>query len=322
MLFIVYYHLLRWLVLDNPDCYIIRAFWIPLHVGVVVFILISGYFQIRPSSRGLIVLLGVLFVYSVPNIALAVKNAESTHSVIRAFLFISHSDFWFIKSYLGLFLVSPLLNLFIDNSSLCKRWYMISVFAIVSLYFGSFARNSFYVEGKNLINFMLIYQIGSILKTYSSKWRLWRCGWLIASYFALNCTLVILYLSTRGTSLNALLWKLSFPYNSPILILNAVVLFVLLGGIEFHSSTVNQLAKHCFAIYLLHSIPFLVYTIERPLVSGLFCYFNHNLFVTLPILFVLAFIIIVVCIVVDSLLSPIWKCIDRFGNWIQKTIGF
>lgn len=323
MFFIVFYHLLRWFVLDNPTYDWVRALWIPLHVGVVVFILISGYFRICPSSRGLLLLVGVLLIYSLPSIVSGIKNADSIHDVLHSLMFVSHSEFWFIKTYLALYLISPLLNGLFDYSSIRGQWYLLGVFALIVMYYGYFAKEVSFSEGKNLLNFMLIYQVGHMLKEYSSKWKALNWNRLVTGYLLLNIILVVLFTFTReGGWFGGVLWKACFPYNSPILLLNAVVLFVVFGKMEFRSTLVNRLAQSCFAIYLIHGAALMTVFVERPLISGIFHQCRDNVLATIPLLFVLAFIIMLGSIAVDTVLRPLWRMIDGLGERIQIRIGF
>ena len=43
-----------------------KAIYLPLHIGVVLFLLISGYWGIRVSGKSLFSLLSRMFVYGVP----------------------------------------------------------------------------------------------------------------------------------------------------------------------------------------------------------------------------------------------------------------
>lgn len=64
--FIVTYHILLVFVYPTTGESIYKALWLPFHIGVLLFILISGYFGIKPSVKGLIKLLGIVIVLSVP----------------------------------------------------------------------------------------------------------------------------------------------------------------------------------------------------------------------------------------------------------------
>lgn len=65
---IVVYHIFAFCIFQNyQDVSIFyKAIWLPLHIGVVLFILISGFFRIKPSVKGTVRLLSYMFVYSVP----------------------------------------------------------------------------------------------------------------------------------------------------------------------------------------------------------------------------------------------------------------
>lgn len=61
MFMIVLYHLLmRYSYTDGHLIY--RVLQFPLHIGVILFVLISGYYGIRPSIRGLMRLLAPVVV--------------------------------------------------------------------------------------------------------------------------------------------------------------------------------------------------------------------------------------------------------------------
>lgn len=67
--FIVLYHMLLFLngaqFVNNTDI-LSNALWIPLHIGVPVFVIISGYWGIRPSIKGLLKLLITVSIYFIP----------------------------------------------------------------------------------------------------------------------------------------------------------------------------------------------------------------------------------------------------------------
>ena len=320
MLFIVFYHLIMWFVKDNPTYDSLRALWIPLHVGVVCFVLISGYFRIKTSLRGFVLLIAISFFYSLPNIIYGILNSQNTYDIVHSFMFISRSEYWFVKTYLGLYLIAPLLNLFLDNSSKKGQLYLVFVLSLLSVYCGNFARDPMYFEGKNVFNFMLIYLIGHILKVYSYRWKSFNWYKLSASFIIINLILVVSFLFTRERWIGGILWRLSFPYNSPILILNAVLLFMIFGCLEFRSLTVNRLAEGCFAIYLIHSSTPLVNLIERPLISTVFQLTEGALSSFILLLFLLSIIIVFSCIIINWCFYPLWKAINCMGEKFQKKV--
>ena len=64
MFAIIAYHLLLFFVCVESDFVAYWALQLPLHIGVILFVLISGYYGIRPSLRGFCkLMLPVIFYY-------------------------------------------------------------------------------------------------------------------------------------------------------------------------------------------------------------------------------------------------------------------
>ncbi len=321
MFFIVLYHFLRWFVQDNPSHNGLQALWLPLHVGVVCFVLISGYFRIKPSSKGFIKLIVMVLIYSLPEIIIGVRNASGWHDVMHSLMFISRTEYWYVRTYVGLYLFSPLINVFLDHSSIKAKWYMLIISGIVSVYLGNFCRYYLYVEGTNIINFLFLYQLGQMLSYYSEQWRKIKVWKLLVAYALLNVMLVVGYYYSIETQGGELLWRLSFRYNSPILIINAVLLFVIIGHLSFTSSALNGLSAGIFAVYLIHGNHPLATSFQRNIVSVIYPYIsNYLLFVGTLILMSLA--VILLCLLINQLLSPVWKLSSRLGDLTYRKLGF
>ena len=108
--FIVLYHIFLMFIYPQSGQELYKALQIPLHVGVVVFVLISGYFSIKATSKGFIKLIVFFFFYSLPEIIYNFVNAGDTLHSFKSLLFFSNSHFWFVKTYVYLYLISPMLN--------------------------------------------------------------------------------------------------------------------------------------------------------------------------------------------------------------------
>ena len=318
MYFIVLYHLLMWLVLDDPSAIPLKSFWLPLHIGVICFVLISGYFRIRPSVKGAFRLIGVFFVFSLPEIVYGCIHANDWHEVLHSLLFISHSHYWFVKSYIGLYLFSPLINKFLLYSSRREQWYLLFVSMLVSVYFGMLSKTSLYNDGKNIINFLLIYQIGHFLKEYKPFWERISIWFYLGIYLLFNVGLIVVYWFYGGSWLGDQIWRFSFPYNSPLLLFNAIILFLVFGKLSFRSRSVNVVARGCFAVYLIHESTPLVSGPERSFVLSL-----YQSTASLPFFLIqlsgIAIVILCVCLIVYYLMNPFWALIDKVGGLLQES---
>ncbi len=66
MYFILLYHMLSFFIVKVDDAPLYKALWLPLHIAVACFVLISGYFHIKPSFKGIVKLLAPLIVCYLP----------------------------------------------------------------------------------------------------------------------------------------------------------------------------------------------------------------------------------------------------------------
>ena len=66
MFCIILFHLLLFFVEPNSGNPIYRAHQMPLHIGVILFVLVSGYYGIKTSLRGLCKLLLPVACFYVP----------------------------------------------------------------------------------------------------------------------------------------------------------------------------------------------------------------------------------------------------------------
>ncbi len=296
MFFIVLYHILAFYIVKIDDNVLYKALYLPLHVGVICFVLISGYFHINPSFKGLVKLLLPLLVFYVP---LSIIDIVFYSGNIRSLLFFSRSPYWFIRIYFFLFLISPILNAFLSSKK--NRIYMLCSLAFISVYMGFMQEPSLYT-GKNLALFMFIYTLGDFLHFYKSKTKRISIKTLIFLYLSLNVFLVSVYSFYSETYIGILLWRLSFPYCSPILIINSVLLFLIFSKIKLESKITNWLSVSVLSIYVVHHHNiFLCYFIQ-PVVYGI--YEVHYSPLLLILLYsCLALLIMAICVLLDRMLN-------------------
>lgn len=317
---IVYYHIFYLFISKTYDDPIYEAVQLPLHIGVIVFVLLSGYFSIRATSKGLIKLLSMFIVFTLPETIYYVTNAESVVEVIKHLFILSSSHFWFIKTYLFLFLVSPLLNLYWKESTIKQKWYMTCVLGFVASYMAITKGDSSMLSGKNLVNFAFLYYCGRMLNHYKNKWANLKSLHILFGYVCLNLMLVIGYIYTPHT-LQSAIWHLSFKYSSPILLFNSILFFILFGKMHFKSKTINYLASSSLAIYLFHGCrPYVIGTI------GQTAYWLHDNITSMPLFFLacalLALTVMTIAIIIDKLLTPIWNQFSKLGVYTYSKLGF
>ena len=315
MFLIVLYHLfLSFLYpLYGNDFY--KAIQIPLHIGVLLFVLISGYFGIKTTPKGLLKLISMMFVYYLPIqfVYIYLHSGGNLKEILKTLLFISHTPYWFMRTYICLFIFAPVINLYLNAVTHKKRILLLFSLFFISTYLGTSHGDPSLQDGKNLANFIFLYVIGNTLNRYKSYWERFKYSRLVPIFIGLNIILVISYLSVSSTSIIAKsIWVLSYPYCSPILLVNALLLFLIIGKMHLQSTRINYLASSTLAIYLIHSQPVILNSIGKVVPVLRDWSFDNVSFLLLIICYTLA--IMLVSIFIDKALQPIWNYVIRLGN--------
>lgn len=263
---IVFYHILCAYLYYSPNaCHIhlLEALLPTIHIGVLLFVLISGYFGIHASLKGVLRLLFMVAIYYLPlEIFCIVQEGESTGcQILHTLHFIGYTPYWFVRTYLILYIFSPILNSFWETSPLRKRWIIVVLLIFVSLFIGNSLpwkglEDSSLAYGKNLVTFASLYYIGRMLNEYETHWQRWSI-WILMSLFIfynVSSFCILNILPTRSY-----VWELAnsllFNYNSLGLLINALLLFIIIGHLHFSSSFVNEIAGTMFAVYIIHCHP-------------------------------------------------------------------
>lgn len=292
-------------VIGNDNNIIYKALCIPLHVGVLCFVLISGYFHIRPSWTGLFKLIFPLLVYYIP---LTIYGIYVYDTPIKELLFLSNSPYWFVRVYLFLFLIAPVLNSFLENEK--HRNYILAVLAFISIYMGMMNEPTLH-NGKNIVYFSFLYVLGDFIKKNETAFFKIKTPILVLSYFIMNLLLVFLFCRNFNNAIGTAIWKFSYIYCSPILIINATLLFLIISRIRFHSSWINYLSGSAFTMYILHHQYVILYKLIGPTVE----YFKSKSLNTCEFLIVLLLITIVImlgCVFVDFFFKKIKREMIQF----------
>lgn len=306
MFFIILYHQIIYFIYPwNNDLYF-KAVQIPLHVGVIIFILISGYWGIKASFKGFIKLILPVFVYYI-GFTLIYKLISPNYNIkSQDFLFISQSPYWFIRTYIYLYLLSPFINKMIHILNDKMNIVLLLTLGFISLYMGIISIDTSLYEGKNIINFVFVYLIGHhINKNKDNIYTVNQNIWIIL-YILLNVSIIAIYYLSYNTIGENILWNCSFNYCSPLLITNAILFFIIFGYFNIHSGSINYIASSTFAMYIIHEHPIIKNSIIRSLDLLLYDQISSPfiLFISLSIITI---IMMFFMIILDKILTPIWS---------------
>lgn len=236
-------------------------------IAVDVFILISGYFSIRPNVKSIVNLLFCCLFYSV-GVRLVyytvgwLSGNQLQFGFWESFLFISNSV-WFVADYLMLMIFAPILNVFVEKVSNRMLVTTVSLMLFFAFYFGLFRGVLVeYISGFSFVTFILLYMIGRTLRQ-NKEWIERHIGFLAiwGGYIVglVGLLMLVIYAGIQGKAsyyyLDHLGTSRIFTYTNPFLILSAICFFWLFAKKEFYTPMINKVSKSVFAILLIHTNP-------------------------------------------------------------------
>lgn len=323
MFFIVSYHLISYCLYliphDNGFDNIYESILPILHIGVILFILISGYYKIRPSISGLCKLLFIVFIYYLP-IEL-IRCIHHNGNILSTIMFITNTPYWFIRTYLYLYIIAPLLNKFIETATQKSINLLLVALAVISIYFGSTRGDSSLIDGKNLVNFIFLYFAGYSLEHYRHKWQSISYSYLLVGFLLINTIVIIsLLLYNRESSIGSYIWRLVFPYCSPILIFNAILVFMIFSKLNIRSAFINICASSMFSVYIIHCHPAFHEYIIMPICHNISSFLCHSIINYIGIVLLTTICLMALCVIIDKCCTPLWNYSNKLFKLLDNKI--
>lgn len=162
---------------DNPLNAWTRTFFESATIVCVnVFILISGWFGIKPSARGFLNFIFQCFYFLLGLYIIAIICGQAQLSFRGTAYVLGLTSNWFITAYAALYILSPILNAYVEKAS--KR-----NFAILLILFFTFQTiwgwrgiaSNWITDGYSCFSFIGLYLLGRYTRLYGIPY-LTHCG--------------------------------------------------------------------------------------------------------------------------------------------------
>lgn len=297
-------------LISNPLNAFSRIFFQSLSIVCVnVFILISGWFGIKPSIKGICSFLFqcLYFYIGACIIHSFISGNQLSIYDLRTCILLTKSAGWFIISYLGLYVLSPILNEFLKLDKALIRKVLIG-FYIFQSYFWIGGSVSFLSDGYSTFSFIGLYLLGRYLYLNKSDVYKWGgIGYIIAVILISLLSVII----TRGhISLSV------FAYDNPLIV--AASAFLLLSFSNLRLGTIkwlNWISKSAFAVYLFHCN---YYTLNYYTKYCLSIYKANSGIVYLLSIFAFMCLVFIIAILLDQPRKWIWNLISALFSTKKK----
>ena len=218
-------------------------------LAVNCFVMISGYFRIKQSWRGIVGLWLQLFFYACLTLfaSLFLKQEQSLIACLTRIAFpLSESGLWFIVAYIGLYLFAPIINSALDYQTKRQKVYSLVFLLIIDVYLGYMHQaEEITTGGYHLFHFIVLYWLGNCIHEFKPWIDIMKWGGLFWLVVIVN------------TGLHAV--KMSFPpiaiiysmrYNAPMILVASFCLFAWATQWTLQSSLVNRIAKSVLSVYI------------------------------------------------------------------------
>ena len=288
-------------------------------VCVNVFVLLSGWFGIRSSWKGFFKFIFQVAFFSIGLFILGLSMGWTTFSwenLLGALTFTNVPAteyiplYWFIVSYMGLYLFAPVLNAFIETASRHKLGAVTLAFFVFQSLYGWILGNEWtmFKDGYSTFSFIGLYLLAQYVRKYPMKWTQFAAKTDLGIYAFL--ALLIAAIGFAGvwfeiSGLNTLV----LAYSNPLVIMESLFLILFFSKIHIQSSVINYIAGSAFSVFLVHLNPnFYFEAFKRP-INQIDASYSPWMATLLIFLFMLG--IYVVAVLVDQLRIILWNIINR-----------
>ena len=309
-------------IIENCNSSILRSLCESFsEVCVNAFILISGWFGIRvKAERFFELIFQILFICILSYAVLWFIGSAYNMSINQwiDLFFFKYGTYWFVRSYIILYVFAPILNSFVENSSRFQIKRFLIVFYIVQTVYGFYNSGGWFSSGYSPLSFMGLYLLARYIRIYPGRYVQWHRRTDMAVYVLVSsinalCSLLLTYIFGKGGTI-------LYQYSSPLVIISSIYFFLFFTKLSISCNYINWISSSCFAAYILHCSPFLFRSYYTEVIQSWFEQETRLSFFVNTVLLILAYFTIAVLL--DKVRMLIWgkavSCIHKAKGVLQN----
>ena len=269
-------------------------------VCVNSFILLSGWFEIKFSFKKLFALIFQVLFFSLLMTFLPNNRGQGIKLFVDIFTL---NQYWFVRAYLILFILSPALNIFAEKAPKDMFRYVLIAFFAMQTIFSYISNSGWFDDGFSPIPFFGLYLLARYIRIHKP---------VFSSFNKATDILIYLGAALLMTIGSILLFKWfgsggrMFNYTNPLVIIASVFFVLFFSKLSMKQSPViNWIAVSSVGAYLLHMNPLFF---NSYYIGTLHSFSNHQSCI-MTISLALGFMILVFLtgVLLDKIRSVIWK---------------
>lgn len=251
-------------------------------IAVELFVIISGYFLISSKFkiRKLLKLWFEVFCYSVIPVVIynIIQGKEFTFDSFYKYLYpVSSNIFWFVTSYIQLYLLSPFIVKMIKSIKKDTIKKMLIMITLIFIVMRTILYKPNIFEFGNIFGFIYFFCIGAYIKLYgieflekNRKRNIILLLIILVTYFTMRMVLIKIIEPMEIPKLGYIIDVnlLDYNLNSIFAISISILSFYIFKNIKLKKhKTINFFASTSLAVYLLHENPIVRQVIWNQLFS-------------------------------------------------------
>lgn len=299
------------------------------NIGVIIFILISGYFMIESKNIKLKKILRLIFqvqFYSIIIYTICTilgKIDFSFTNMIKSILPITFKEYWFATAYIVLYLISPFLNQYLNKIDITsyKKYIIFMIFWVSVL--PTFTSQDFY--SNEIFQFILFYSIGGYIRKYGFFNKKEKLNNVILYGSFLLIILSVITIDLLSIKIPFLNTHSTYFFNrySILAIAFSISLFnVFIKMPNQENKLINFISGGVFGVYLIHDNKYLRNILWNDIVKNKNFVTSNYLLIHLVITIS---IVIAICIVIELIRKyviekNVFKYLDKYLDKLENKI--
>lgn len=232
-------------------------------ICVNVFVLLSGWFGINFKLSRLAEFLFQVLFFAFLGVAIAAfcQHVNLISALGSGLFMLSDKTYWFVKAYLMLYFISPILNSYSRTASREQYKCVLILFFLFETIYGFGAGVKWFNEGYSTMSFIGLYLLARYCKIYPSRLTFSTKYMDVGICFlALLLTTLIVFITYLFNIQHHFLGR-CFNYDSPLVIITSLYFLLFFSKIKIpYNKVINNIAISCFAVYLVHANPYVLRT--------------------------------------------------------------
>ena len=301
------------------------------NLGVNLFVLISGYFLVNSKfkTKKLLKIIFEVWVYSVAIFFISWKfefmNLGSS-DLNKAILPLTNNMYWFATTYVGMYLVFPIINKLISNINRKQYNVILVLLGIMLAVIPTFVIGTRPFNGE-LAWFIYLYLIAGYIRKYDISVK--ENKGLI---FIILSIVVLMMLHSIGCTLKGIAMSEVLHLNqknSLFTLALSIAIFMLFKNINIkENKVIDVFSKATFGVYLIHiNAHFRVYLFKN--ILKIQNYYDANFLILVGYVLATSIVIYIMCTIIDTVRrkvieEPIFKIkiFDKYFEKIDKMMDF